>query len=223
MFRGQNLGAMMPPTNPALGGGSVSQPLQPQYHQGGYSAYGQGAPVERVVVPQRFYTGSGGGVRTDMNYTSGQHYPTPRGGVASRVRRYPSESVASSSSSVAVSATGTVRSHEPVSAVYGAYRQYDASSGNSFTYGNQATTTFKATTGSMRSSAVILLMGAYSEELCISAKQAILMVPGVLAVTTQQVTWARKQKAYATVSLVRGLNSAMQSALLRSLEEAGIQ
>mmetsp|Transcript_25892 Transcript_25892/g.21311 ORF Transcript_25892/g.21311 Transcript_25892/m.21311 type:complete len:172 (-) Transcript_25892:7-522(-) len=83
--------------------------------------------------------------------------------------------------------------------------------------------TFKATTGAMRSTAVILLMGAYSEELCISAKQAILMVPGVLAVTTQQVTWARKQKAYATVSLVRGLNSAMQSALLRSLEEAGIQ
>ncbi|KAF4653657.1 hypothetical protein FOZ61_008849, partial [Perkinsus olseni] len=135
----------------------------------------------------------------------------------------PQEEVAagSSSCSSSVQATANVRLHEPVSAVYGAYRQYDGSSGNSYTYTSQ--TAFKATTGAMRSTAVILLMGTYSEELCLSAKQAILMVPGVLAVTTQQVTWARKQKAYATVSLVRGLNSAMQNALLRTLEEAGIQ
>ncbi|KAF4660505.1 hypothetical protein FOL46_006101 [Perkinsus olseni] len=147
-------------------------------------------------------------------------YVGPR--VAARVRRCPTGSAAGSSScSSSVQATANVRLHEPVSAVYGAYRQYDGSSGNSYTYTSQ--TAFKATTGAMRSTAVILLMGTYSEELCLSAKQAILMVPGVLAVTTQQVTWARKQKAYATVSLVRGLNSAMQNALLRTLEEAGIQ
>ncbi|KAF4743633.1 hypothetical protein FOZ63_012585, partial [Perkinsus olseni] len=89
------------------------------------------------------------------------------------------EVVVGSSSSSSVQATANVRLHEPVSAVYGAYRQYDGSSGNSYTYTSQ--TAFKATTGAMRSTAVILLMGSYSEELCLSAKQAILMVPGVLA------------------------------------------
>ncbi|KAF4725801.1 hypothetical protein FOZ63_031933, partial [Perkinsus olseni] len=175
---------MMPPPNPALGGGAVSQPLH-QYHPNGYGPRGPEG-VDRVVVPPHFY-GLPENPHSSVHNTypaEGGHYPTPRG-VAARVRRCPTDSgVGSSSCSSSVQATANVRLHEPVSAVYGAYRQYDGSSGNSYTYTSQ--TAFKATTGAMRSTAVILLMGSYSEELCLSAKQAILMVPGVLAVTTQQ-------------------------------------
>ncbi|EER01104.1 hypothetical protein Pmar_PMAR008652, partial [Perkinsus marinus ATCC 50983] len=105
---------------------------------------------DRVVVTPRSY-GLPGATPVNCNtyHSESVHYPTPRGGgVASRVRRYPSGAdVSSSSSSTCGFAPANVRSREPVSAVYGAYRQYDASSGNSYTYTSQSA--FKATTGAM--------------------------------------------------------------------------